>query len=362
MKILIVGAGVAGLAIGWRLAQAGAKVDAIERGRAGRAATWAAAGMIAPGLEVQGEANPLAGLARRSHAAWPGFAAEIEAASGMRIGFRSLGSLILATNAGEAVRLREERHAGAKWLAPAELQKRAPILSPPLLGALHVASDADVDNRALGEALSRALTGAGGVLRETCELRTLIESGGRIRGALTDAGMIEADVVVLASGAWLNRLAGIDAATLPPIAPVKGQMIALKPPDAAMLPQTLLWQTDAYMVPRDGRLLVGATVEDAGFDTSVTRDARDRLFAAASATIPAAKDWRVAEAWSGLRPKAPDGLPVLGESRIANLFVASGQFRHGILLAPLVADILRSAVLRETLSAEDSAFDPKRFG
>ena len=356
MKVLVAGAGVAGLAIGWRLAEAGVSVEVIERGRAGRGATWASAGMIAP-LPETGESNAaLAAFAKASRAAWPSFASEIESASGMTIGFRVCGTLLVAANEKRAHELRE-RGQFFEWLGTDALLAREPLLSEGLLGALSVPSDAQVDNRLLGEALRLALVKSGARLREGCELVSLIIEKNRVRGMMTTEGPIEGDAVVMATGAWLNGEGG----DLPRIAPVKRQMIALEPPRGTLLPKLLVWNEDIYLVPRGNRLLAGATVEDAGFDTSVTREARDQLFDAACRVIPSAREWRIAECWAGLRPKSDDAMPVVGETRTTGLYIASGQFRNGILFAPMVADAMCRILLGK--NAQDLLpFDPKRFG
>ncbi len=365
MKILIVGAGIAGLAIGWRLAQAGADIEILERGRAGRGATWAAAGMLAPGVETGAGREPLAEFARVARDAWPSFARELESASGCEIGFRQTGSLVVAENADRVRTLKH--HAGklknagedASWLEPAAMRARESLLSSDLHGALYVAGDAQVDNRALAEALRAALERSGARLREGREVRSLIVDENRLRGVVTADGAIEADLAILASGAWLNLLNGVSADVLPRIAPVKGQMIALEPPRGTVLPKALLWDDDVYLVSRRDRLFAGATVEDAGFDTSVTREARERLVRATARLIPAASDWRLAEIWAGLRPRSPDGLPVLGQTAVEGLYVASGQFRNGILFAPSVAETMRAIVLGGENA--HAGFDPKRF-
>lgn len=366
MKILIVGAGVAGLAIGWRLAQAGADIEVLERGRAGQGATWAAAGMLAPGAEIGAEPGPLAQFARESRNAWPSFAAELESASGCDIGFRQDGSLVVADNEDRAGAIKE--HAAklkslgqdVSWLRPQEMLAREPLLSSDLHGALYVADDAHVDNRALPEALRIALERTHARLREGCEVRSLIVDNNRLRGVVTQDGAIESDMVILASGAWLTLVGGLSADILPRVTPVKGQMIAFEPPLATVLPKALLWSDEVYIVARRGRLFAGATVEDAGFNTSVTREARDTLVRATARLIPAVSQWRLAEIWAGLRPRASDGSPVLGQTAIEGLYVASGQFRNGILFAPLVAEIMRGIVLGERKSA-GASFDPKRF-
>jgi glycine oxidase len=367
MKILIVGAGVAGLAVGWRLASAGIPVEILERGLAGRGATWASAGMIASGAELGTEKNAVAQFAREARAKWPGFAESLEAASGSRIFYRETGSLMVAESAARARALENQatalarEGAAATWVGTAELRRREPLLSPDLLGALHIADDAQVDNRALSDALRIALTNAGGVLREHCDVRALAIQHGRALGVLTSEGVIASDIVVLACGAWVNLIGGIGPDDLPPVKPAKGQMAACEAPASTALPQALIWADDVYLVPRGRRLFIGATVEDASFDTSVSRDARDHLLAAAKRVIPSLAEWRLAEMWAGLRPRTPDDAPVLGATAVAGLFVAGGQFRNGILFAPAVADAICALVLGQSARAEHRAFDPLRF-
>jgi glycine oxidase len=159
----------------------------------------------------------------------------------------------------------------------------------------------------------------------------------------------------------MNLVGGLGSGEVPAVKPVKGQMLACEPSSGVTLPRALIWGSDVYLVPRSGRLFVGASVEDAGFDTSVSRQACECLIDAAARLIPALRGWRVAEMWAGLRPRSADDLPVLGASAIDGLFIASGQFRNGILFAPAVADTLRAAILRAPVSSAAEAFRPSRF-
>ena len=358
MKILIGGAGIAGLAIGWRLAMAGASIAILDRGQAGQGATWASAGMLAPGAEFASDANAVSDFARQSLGAWPRFAAELEAASGVTISYRACGTLIVADSAAAAERLRRQAGDTAAFLSPREALTREPLLSPSIAGALFVPGDAQVDNRALGPALAIAAKRAGARIAENCTIRALAVADGRVRGVVTEAGLVDADAVVLALGAWMNCL-DIDASVLPPVNPTKGQMVALSIPAGLSPPRALVWSDDVYIVPRRDRVMLGATVEDAGFDLSVTREASDRLCTAAARIMPALEHAAIAEAWAGLRPRTPDAAPVLGETGIAGLYVAGGQFRNGILFAPLVAERLAAIILHKEQPA--SEFDPKRF-
>jgi glycine oxidase len=366
MKVIIVGAGIAGLAIGWRLAQSGAEVEIYDRGLTGRGATWAAAGMIAPGAELRDESDELSRFARLSRAAWPAFAAELESESGCSIGYSEPGSLIVALDEARAQSLQQRAiqlassNIDAQFLPPAVLCEREPTLSHALRGALHVPGDAQVDNRLTGEALRIALRRRHVAIHENTEIRDVLIEAGRVRGVTGANGAFTSDVVVVASGAWLNGF-GAAAMALPPVSPVKGQMVAVQPPEGTTLPKHLLWGDSAYLVARHGRVLIGATVEDAGFDTSVSSEACSRLVSAAAEIVPALSGWRISEMWAGLRPRTPDGAPVIGACAVEGLFVAGGQFRNGILFAPLVADAVRNLVLNSDPVVDIRAFAPARF-
>lgn len=359
MKVLIAGGGIAGLAIAWRLSCHGVAVEVVERGICGRGASWAAAGMLAPGGELAGESDDLAQLAHESRALWPGFAAEIERAAGHPVGFRESGSLLLAESEQQGEALRTRADGAGEWLPRDELLRREPLLSPKLTGAIHFPSDAQVDNRAICDALYVALRGKGVVIHENCEVRSIHIAGGEAKALLTARGAMEADRFVLACGAWMDLISTPDF-DLPPVRPVKGQMIACVPPAGMGLPDALLWADEVYLVPRAGRLLAGATVEDAGFDTSVEMQACAKLRSAAARIIPSLRDWHLTEAWAGLRPHTPDDAPVLGATSLARLYVAGGQFRNGILFAPSVADRM-AAILQGRGIEVAAAFNPLRF-
>jgi glycine oxidase len=342
MKVVIIGAGVAGLAIGWRLLQAGAAVTVLDRGQPAQGATWAAAGMLAVTAELEEAGEAESAFALHSNALWPDFAAEVEQVSGVGIGFVRGGALLLAGNAGELEAMRRRGTvldgAGARALVPTLAD-----------------DEARVDNRALGEALTIAFLKAGGILAPQ-EAAVTIEERSGAASVMTPYGRHHADAFVIAAGAWSGLLADI------PITPVKGEIIALMPPADQPLPGPVIWGSGVYLVPRESggekRLLVGATMREAGFDTSLSSQERDRLRARAQSLIPSLKDWTLTDHWAGLRPKSPDGLPLLGLLR-GNIFVAGGQFRNGILLAPAIAEQMAGMVLGK--NKINPAFDPRRF-
>ncbi|HSM96707.1 MAG TPA: glycine oxidase ThiO [Rhizomicrobium sp.] len=354
MKVVIIGAGVAGLSIGWRLAQAGAEVLVLERAQPARAATWAAAGMIAPTAEAA-DANPdEAQFARWSAELWPNFAAAVEEHSGRQIGYLRDGALIVARDEAEAQRLAAQGN--RKLLTATEAKAREPLLGGEIAGALWDAEEAQVDSRALGVALTHAFIRAGGRL-STNEAAMRIET--EPLGVHTPFALYPADKIVVAAGAWSGGIE-MDEPALPPVRPVKGEVLALVPPKGTLLPKQVVWGNGVYLVPRDGRLLIGATMEEAGFDTKLTDKAESWLTDRAVGLMPSLASWQIDEHWAGLRPGSPDNLPILGETRIKNLFVASGQFRNGILFAPAIAETVSRLVLGLP-APEIRAFSPQRF-
>ena len=367
--VVVIGAGVCGLGIAWRLAQAGCAVDIFERGEAGHGATWAAAGMLAAGAEAEPGEQRLLELTRISLAAWPAFAREVEAASGLTIDYRDQGTLVVALTQDDVQQLRFtyefQRDLGIElqWLSGAEARAREPHLRAGIAAAVHSPGDHQVDNRKLALALSRAAMRAGATMREQCPVAALAIEGGRIRGVhLADGVFVEADAVVLATGAWSREIGGLPEADIPPVRPVKGQMLALRMDPAAPLHSHVLWAPKAYLVPRsDGRLLIGATVEEKGFDESLTAGGLLALLEGAWRVLPGIEELPIAETWVGFRPTSRDDAPILGPTAVAGLALATGHHRNGILLAPVTAEAVATFVLDGELPAAAAPFSVARF-
>ena len=352
MKVVIIGAGVAGLGIGWRLLQAGVSVTILERAQPGGGASWAAAGMLAVTAELEDAAEPERALALRASALWLAFAAELEEASGRSVFLNQGGALLLAGDAAEREVMRARAEGDLRIVDAAEARTLVPLLGTSL-GGLWSPEEAHVDNRALCEALTVAFLKAGGMLNPNEPAVRIETRGERASAVLTSYSRHEADAVLVAAGAWSGLLEEV------PIVPVKGEVIALSPPGGAALPGPVVWGEHVYCVPRHGRLLVGATVEEAGFDTGTTEAGRNRLRACAEKLMPSLKGWVLSDHWAGLRPKSPDGLPLLGRAATAGLFVAGGQYRNGILFAPAIAGEMADLILGK--ATVDPAFDPRRF-
>jgi glycine oxidase len=357
MKIVVIGAGVAGLAIGWRLAEAGQQVTVLDRGQPGRGATWASAGMLAVTAELQNSESSEVEFARYSNGLWPDFAKQIEALSGRNIGYAPYGSLMLAEDAAALAGLeRQAIQLGLVLVGANRVREIAPLVTADIAGGLWSPDEARVDNRELALALVAVFRKAGGRILPNEGVVRIERDGARANGARTAFGLYPADVVVLAAGAW----SGLVEPAVAPVVPVKGQMILLTPPPGQAPPTTVIWGHGVYAVPRGNALAIGATVEDVGFDTGITDAAQNWLRNAAEKLMPGLRGWTVRDQWAGLRPRAPDGLPLLGPTGVGGLWLASGQYRNGILFAPAVAQTMCDQILGRAPGI--SAFDPRRFG
>jgi glycine oxidase len=367
--VAIVGAGVSGLALAWRLSQRGCRVEIFERGRAGRGASWAAAGMLAAGVEAEPGEEALWRLNRRAQEAWPGFRDELERASGIGIGYRDEGTLVVAPTRDDLEQLRFayefQKDLGVEldWLTAAEARGREPHLRPGLAGAVYSAKDHQLDNRLLVEALRKAALAAGAVLREETPVEALRVEGGRACGLQVAGELRRFDKIALCTGAWARELPGLPEEARPPVRPVKGQALALKMPKDAPLLGHVVWAPKLYLVPRgDGRLIIGATVEEKGFDESLTAGGLLAMLEAAWRALPGIEELPVVETWVGHRPTSRDDAPILGRAHgVEDLFVASGHHRNGILLTPLTAAALTAALLDGELPAWAEPFGASRF-
>lgn len=365
-RVAIIGGGVIGLSLGWRLAQAGCPVTIFERGIAGRGASWAAAGMLAAGIEAEPTEEPLFALGRWSQRLWPGFARELEAEAGRRIDYDPTGTLVCAFTRDQAERLRrgvefQGRLGGRfQWLGGAEARRLEPGLAATLVAAVLSPDDHQVENRLLALALAEAFRRAGGVLHERCDAR--LEIAGASRAVIAGGERHPADLVVLAAGPWSRGLDGLPAEARPPVRPIKGQMLSLRMPDGAPLIRHVVWGASCYLVPRaDGRLVVGATTEERGFDEAITAGGLLGLLDDAWRTLPGIEELPVTETWAGFRPGSPDDMPILGATPVEGLLVATGHHRNGILLVPATAALMAELILDGRVPARMAPFGLDRF-
>ena len=367
-RVVIIGAGVVGLGIAWRLARRAA-VTLFDRGRAGAGASHAAAGMLAACCEAEPGEEALVALGRESQARWPGFAEELERASGIDVGLRREGTLVLALTADDqaeiAHRLEFQRRLELplEWLSAAATRAREPHLAGKIAGALFSPQDHQVDNRKLVAALRIATEAAGATINEHRPVKDIFVQGGRAKGVVLEDGTIAgADIVVLAAGAWSRTIGGLPPDRRPPVRPVKGQLLALQMDAAAPLLNHVLWAPGAYLVPRrDGRLIIGGTVEERGFDETITAGGMLALLEAAWRAIPAIEELPVEEIWVGHRPGSRDDAPILGRGPLEGLFYATGHHRNGILLAPVTADAMARLILDDVVEPAIKPFGLERF-
>jgi glycine oxidase len=373
VDVAIVGGGIVGLATAWRLRRDGRSVAVIDPTPA-TAATHAAAGMLAPVSEVTYGETALLRLAMESLERYPAFVAAVEAEIGRPVGLRREGTLIVATDAGDRAML-VDLHAfqtslglSATMLTSRECRAVEATLAPEVRGGLLVDSDHSVDNRRLAAALIDLLDAAGALVRD--RVTAVIIDGNRATGVDLAAGTtLAASAVVIAAGPWSPTIDGVPDAVRPPVRPVKGEILRLRSTGSIPLPthsiRGLVNGHEIYLVPRaDGELVVGATVEDMGFDTAVRAGAVRELLRDARAVMPAIDEYELVESFAALRPGSPDNAPIIGRSEIDGLLVASGHYRNGILLAPITADLI-AAIIEGSVSDSDQELldvaSPQRF-
>jgi glycine oxidase len=324
--------------------------------------------MLAPQVEAEPGEEALLPLMLESQALWAEFAPALERASGMGIGYRTEGTLVVALDRDDREKLRFrydylvslERE--LEWLTGAEARRLEPHLARGVTAAISSPLDHQVDNRRVVEALKIAFIKCGGTLIENAAVEEVRIEGGRVRGVKLGDRAIEAETVVIAAGAWSRNLPGLPDAVRPPVRPVKGQMLALQMDTAAPLTTRVVWGPDAYFVPRDdGRLLVGATVEEMGFDTTLTAGGMFEMLRAAWETLPGSYDLPLVESWCGLRPASRDDAPILGATEVEGLIMATGHHRNGILLTPVTAHAVLRLILDGVAPNSLAPFSLARF-
>jgi glycine oxidase len=376
--VLIIGGGVIGLAIAWRAAQRGLRV-AVADPDPGRGASHAAAGMLTPVAEAAYAERHLFELGSMSLRRYPAFAAELTERTGLPTGFRQTGTLQVGYDAddmamlAEHALLRESFGVPTLRLSSRECRQAEPLLGPAISGGLLVEDDASVDPRLLTSALLAAAKAAGAVHlpQRAARLRT---DGDLTLGAdLADGTIVSAPQVVLSAGWSSAAIAGVPEDVVPPLRPVKGQIVRLRPTRATLaagISPSLLNRTvrgivqgsPVYLVPRqDGELVLGATQEEMGADTTVTAGGVWQLLRDARAIVPGITEFELAEAAAGLRPGTPDNAPVLGPSQLAGLVLATGHFRSGVLLAPVTADLIADQLVTGIMDQAAAPFSAQRF-
>lgn len=372
-RVAVIGGGVIGLSIAWRLGQQGFAVTVFEAGTCGREASWAAAGMLAAQIETEPTEEGLLPLARESQRLWPDFATELERATGIAVGFRDEGTMMVALTRDDAEKLRfthdlhRRMDLPISWLSASEVLAREPHLNPRLSGGLFSPLDGQADNRLVVRALVAACRNVGCVIRENSPVEGIEIVQGRVTGLRlnqVDADPVfhAADIVVMAAGAWSRGIKGLPARSRLPVRPVKGQMLALRMDPAAPLLRHVVWAPNCYLVPRrDGRLIVGATTEERGFDRTQTAGGMLALLDGAWRALPSVEELAVDEFWCGFRPGSRDDLPILGTTDTDGLILATGHHRNGILLTPITAHTIVETIVSGRVPALIRPFALDRF-
>jgi glycine oxidase len=367
--VLIVGAGVIGLACAWRAAQRGLSVRVIDREAPGSGASGVAAGMLAPVGEASWGEGPLLELNLASARAYPAFAGELEDVTGGSVTYRRCGALHVALDRDEAEELRHrhelQRSLGleAEWMRPARCRELEPGVSPACAAGVYAADDGEVDPRTLTAALVAAIEAIGGEVLPGTEAAESLIAGDRLHGVRTADGYeLLAGHVVLAAGCWSGSASWLPPEVLPPVRPVKGQILNLRGPADEPVCERIVATQWVYIVPRgDGRVVVGATVEEHGFDLTVTAGGVYELLREAYRVLPEIVELELTDAVAGLRPGTPDNAPVIGAGALDGLVVATGHYRNGILLAPVTADSVVALLAGEEPPPPAVPMSPGRF-
>lgn len=365
--VAVVGAGVIGLSVAWRAAAEGLSVVVCDP-EPWSGASWAAAGMLAPSTEARWGEEPLHRLAEQSAAGWPEFAARLEEESGVTVGLRQEGTLSVALDPDDFRALHETVEVQRRFGCPVELlsgrdcRRLESALNPRVVGGALTPKDHQVDTRAVLAALSEAASRRG--------VETVRKAATRIGPrelALDDGTVVRVGEVVLAAGCGSAAIDGLDPVDVPPVRPVKGQILRLNsdphPPVLTRTIRAVAQGRSVYLVPRSGgEIVVGATVEERGFDTDVTVGAVYELLRAAVAAVPDIVELPLSETLARSRPGSPDNGPILGPAaHTPGLHLATGHYRHGVLLAPVTAEALAADLTGRAWPESAVAFDAKRF-
>jgi glycine oxidase len=365
-EILIIGGGVIGLTIARELHKKGfRRITILERGEIGKESSYAAAGMLAPQAETD-KTDDFFRFCSESNQLYPQFTAELFDETDVDIELDRSGTLYLAFTDKDVKEIRQrfqwQKSAGlqVEHLSAQETRQAEPFVSPDVLESLFFPNDWQVENRKLLHALQKYCELYGIEIRERAEIKSLLTENGTIIGAETEKEKFSAGKVVLATGAWTSLIKA-DTFILPKIKPLRGQMISFY--TAKRIFSKVIYSPRGYIVPRaDGRVLAGATVEDAGFDKSVNAEGIDFVREHALEIAPSLVNLEIQDTWAGLRPFAADGLPIVGAiSEIENLLIATAHYRNGILLAPLTAKILAEKIAENKDSDYMDVFSPNRF-
>jgi glycine oxidase len=339
------------------------RVAVFDRQQPGQEASWASAGIISPAPENPGMITTVE-LGKKSAEMYPEFVAQVEEISGQSTGYRRKGTLeaLFSSDAKAELSTIIAVHHGlglkAEPLRAEDALELEPALSEEIAAAVLRPEEASIDNRALTAAVLEAARRSGAEFFPGCGVNAIRREGHRCKGLTLQNEKVEAKWTIIAAGCFSATIEG--AAAYAPVRAAKGQMASLRSEDLKI--ERVLWSEKIYLVPRnDGRILVGATVEYAGFDKRVTAGGIEKILSAALELAPGLKNARIEETWAGLRPDSQDHLPILGPTDIDGLLMATGHFRSGILLTPITARLMREWITEQKVSVDWERFSPLRF-
>ena len=368
--ILIIGGGIIGLSIAWRLIGIGKKVIIIDKKNLGKEASWAAAGMLSGRLDLKPCEKKLLPIFEKSHLAWPKFAEELENKSGKSIGYKKEGTLRVACDLDEEKKLKnnydflKNNKVNIYWLSGDKIRDKEPYVSNNVLSGFFSPDDHHVNNRYILDALITILKKNKNncIFKENTEVEKIITNKNQVIGVKTNNEIIKTKEIIVCSGAWTSKIKNIEIKEVP-IRPVKGQMVCLKIPKNISLLKHILWRENVYLVPRNNSdLIIGATEEEMGYDKSLTVGGIYNLLKIAREVLPAIEDLSIVESWSGLRPTSRDDAPIIGPSKkLKGLIYATGHHKNGILLAPLTSSVIKNYYLNGNIGNDFNNFEPGRF-
>lgn len=368
-NIVVVGGGVIGLSVAWRLAREDARqrILVLDAARAGEGTSRVSAGMIAPIAEAGFEDPNFIRFARLSRERYRSFVTELSADAGTTVRLDEEGSIIVAIHRDDVEAMRrvyEYRRSAdlpVEWLSGSHARQIEPTLTPRVSAAMWIAYDGQVNPRVLLPALVRACKTRGVEIRENARVSRILIEGDTVVGVEVNGETLDAGTIILCAGAWSGKIPGLPADVVPPVRPVRGQILRLKrTPDFATT--HVVRGPRAYLLPKDdGTVVVGATQEEAGFDAAPTAGGIKTILENAWEMVPSIYDLPIERIEVGLRPGTRDHLPLIGPTRIRGLVMATGHFRHGILFAPTTADAIASGITTGNFGEEIAAFAPDRF-
>jgi glycine oxidase len=364
--IVLIGGGIIGLVIAWRLCQNGHQVTVLERGQIGREASWAAAGMLAPHCEFD-HPDAFFDLCKRSLDTYPDFISDLTGETGQEIDYLTTGTIFPALSDGDQkkleTRFKRQNEAGlpVELLSAKATRRLEPNLSANVHMSLRYPDDHQVESRDVIKALTQAIRQLGGMIYEEVAVKRILTDQSQVTGVQTDSAVWESRTVVNTTGSWARYLDGVPSSVRPPIRPVHGQILSLATGGAWPFRHTI-FTSKTYLVPRsNGRLIVGATVEEPGFRKEVTVDGILQLLHGALRLAPSLRAFPLEATWSGLRPAAEDHLPVLGPTSVKGYHLATGHYRNGILLAPITGDLMVDLIENQSIPSLMQPFLLDRF-